>query len=128
MENKELTKTETETNLEELKRTVEPDFDIFENNEEFLLKTDIPGVDEKNIELKFENDELILSGDVKKPDASWKYLSKGYRDMDYKRAFKLPAGLNINKINAAYKNGVLEIKIPKSASFTARKIKINSKK
>jgi HSP20 family protein len=123
MENNEL---ETkETTLEEIKKTVEPDFDIFENNEEFLLKTDIPGVEEKNIELKFENDELILSGEVKKPDSTWKFLSKGYRDLDYKRVFKLPAGLNINKINAAYKNGVLEIKIPKSVSFKARKIKIN---
>lgn len=103
-----------------------PAVDIVETENEIVLKADLPGIDPKDVEINVENDTLSLRGernyekDVKE---------KGYRRVEraygsFVRSFTLPGTVDSEKIEAEYKNGVLEIKLPKRAEAKPKQIKV----
>lgn len=103
-----------------------PAVDIKEENDRFLIKADIPGVDPKDIEITMEDGVLTIKGvrmeekEEKREDYRRVERSRG----TFYRRFSLPETANAEKIEATGKNGVLEIVIPKQEKVLPKRIKV----
>lgn len=103
--------------------TVAPVVDILENDEEILLFADMPGVNREDVAVHIENGRLALSGIRKLPTsgaASW----EEFGDVEYRRVFAVPQTINIGKVNAELKEGVLRLRLPKAEAAKPRQIEI----
>ncbi len=112
--------------LSERKRpipTVAPLVDILENNDEILLFADMPGVDKKDITINIDNGRLALSG-IREVSpvgaANW----EEFGDVEYRRTFSVPQTIEVAKVNAELKDGVLLLHLPKSEAAKPRQIEI----
>jgi HSP20 family protein len=106
-----------------------PAVDIFETEDELVLKADVPEVELKDIDVRVENQTLTLSGERKfeKEDAT-----KGYHRIEraygqFTRTFTLPSTVDTEQVAAEYHNGVLTVKLPKKAAAKPRQVKIDVK-
>jgi HSP20 family protein len=106
-----------------------PAVDIFETEDELILKADVPEVELKDIDLRVENQTLTLSGERKfdKEDTTKGYhrIERGYGQ--FTRSFTVPQTVDTEKVEAAYNNGVLTVKLPKKAAAKPRQVKIDVK-
>jgi HSP20 family protein len=105
-----------------------PAVDIEEKADHFLVSADLPGVSEKDIEVKVQDGVLLLSG---KRESKKEEKTEGgyYRERSYGsfcRSFTLGDGVDPAKIEAAYKNGVLTVKLPKKAETQPRQIPVST--
>ncbi len=105
-----------------------PAVDIEEKPDHFLVSADLPGVSEKDIELKVQDGVLLLSG---KRETSKEGKTEGgaYRERScgsFCRTFTLGDGVDAANIEAAYKNGVLTVKLPKKAEIQPRQIPVST--
>ena len=104
-----------------------PAVDIREEDKQYLLTADIPGVNRKDIEITLEEGVLTVKGERNtETDAS----AAGYRRRErthgtFMRQFTLPDTVNATSISATAKDGVLEITIPKQDKPEARKITVS---
>lgn len=105
-----------------------PSIDIFEEADNIIVKSDLPGMSKDDIEINLTDDMITLSGEKKKEE---KVEEKNYFRLErscgsFTRSFALPAEVQTDKAKASFKDGVLEIRIPKSeeARKKERKIKI----
>ena len=92
----------------------EPEVSVFENNKLYTVKLDIPGVEKKDVNIEVEGSSLIVSG--KREEANEKDMSLYYSQARYgnfSRTFNLPEEINVEKIAAKYKNGTLNLTLPK---------------
>ena len=103
-----------------------PAVDIYETENELVLKADLPDVDQNNIDVRVENQTLSISGERKfeQQDAG-----KGYHRIErnygaFTRSFAVPNTFDTEKINASYKNGVLSVALPKKEAAKPRQIKV----
>ncbi|MBN1302244.1 MAG: Hsp20/alpha crystallin family protein [Melioribacteraceae bacterium] len=100
--------------------------DIVENNNEYLVKLDIPGVDKKDVKVSYSNGVLSVSGERKEEkeskDANYYRCERSYGK--YYRSFTLPEGIKEDKIDAEFKNGTLTIVIPKAEESKPKQIDI----
>ncbi|MFH1131398.1 MAG: Hsp20/alpha crystallin family protein [Pseudomonadota bacterium] len=106
-----------------------PAVDIEEKEDSFVLKADLPGVEEKEIEVKVHDGTLLLTG---KREESKEEEKEGmsYRERSYGsfcRQFRLGAKIDSEKIGAEYKNGVLTVVLPKKEDAKPREIPISVK-
>lgn len=104
--------------------------DVSETDEAFEVKVELPGLDEKNVELAVTRDSLTIRGE-KKSETNEKRREYHYRECTYgrvERVVALPEGVDTNKIVAKFKNGVLNITLPKTpeASKAVRKVPIQA--
>lgn len=106
-----------------------PPVDIKEENDRYVVKADIPGVEVKDIKTSIDQqNNLIIEGEkeseFKKEEKNYSYTerSKG----SFYRKINLPLMVDAENITAKYKNGVLEIIIPKTKKSTAKQIDIKS--
>lgn len=103
-----------------------PAVDIKENEDNFVIVADIPGVDPKDIEVHMENGVLSIKGqresEKKEEKEGYKRVERSYGS--FYRRFSMPESADPNKINAKSKNGVLEITIPKQEKEQPRKIEV----
>lgn len=107
-----------------------PATDFYEDENNFVLQIDLPGIDKKDVKLSYEDGELIISGERKKEDESKK--GKYYRvERNYGkfyRAFALPENIiKEDKIEAEHKNGQLLITIPKAEEAKPKQLEIKVK-
>ena len=103
-----------------------PATDIFETENEFSLKFDMPGVTKENLEVTLQNDELEIKGNVEKyapENLELKYSE--YTSSNYYRKFKISNDINQKGINATLENGVLSLVLQKNEEVKPKKIKIN---
>ncbi len=103
-----------------------PSVDIFETENELLLKADLPGVEMKDIEIQLENGTLALRGERKYESSS---KEGGYHRIErsygsFARYFDLPDTLDPEAVKADYKNGVLTVTLPKKEVAKPRQIKV----
>ena|SRR5947209_697631 len=94
-----------------------PPVDIYETENELVLKADIPDVDPKNVGIQLENGTLTLKGERKFENEEQKN-GRGFHRIErsygsFVRAFSLPDTVDGDKVKADYKNGVLTITLPK---------------
>jgi HSP20 family protein len=113
--------TEPQTN-----RPWTPSVDIFETENELVLKADLPDVDLKDIDVRVENQTLTIEGERKFEQTS---NTKGYHRMErsygrFVRSFAVPNTFDTEKINAAYKNGLLTVTLVKKEAAKPRQIKV----
>ena len=91
-----------------------PEVSVFENDKLYTVTLDIPGVEKKDVNIEVEGSSLIVSG--KREEANEKDMSLYYSQTRYgnfSRRFNLPEEINVEKINAKYKNGTLLLTLPK---------------
>ncbi|MBN2724041.1 MAG: Hsp20/alpha crystallin family protein [Deltaproteobacteria bacterium] len=118
-----ITNTEKENEIQKAKKIM-PAVDIYEGSDSIVMVLDMPGVEEKNIDLQFEKREIHIYGKVSLPDERWKYQMNEYGYPDYERSFRLPGGLEVSKTSAHFEDGVLSITIPKHPEEKPFKISI----
>lgn len=102
--------------------------DVTENEQGYELAAELPGMDEKDIEVNVANDGLTIRGE-KKEETDDKQKGAHVSERRYgafERYFSLPDGVDVSKISATFKNGVLKITMPKTeeAQTPARKIEV----
>jgi len=103
---------------------VAPLVDIYENEDEILLHADMPGVAKDNITVNVDNGRLEISGTRKlqtKGSGSW----QEFGDVEYRRVFSVPQSIDVAKVNAELKEGVLKLHLPKAEAAKPRTIEIS---
>jgi HSP20 family molecular chaperone IbpA len=108
-------------------RAYVPRADIYETDEEIVVMTDMPGVDENAVDITLEKNVLTINGYVE-PEAPEDY-SLGYAEYevgDYQRSFTLSNYIDQTNIQATVKNGVLELRLPKAGPAKAKKITVKA--
>jgi HSP20 family protein len=96
-------------------RNWNPTADVYEEDTQYVIKAELPGIDKKDIHIDFENNTLILKGE-RTEDKEVKEENYYRKEMAYgkfQRSFALPEGVEADNIKADYKDGVLKITIPK---------------
>jgi len=117
----------TETTTKEATRNNKyfaPRVDIFETDSELVLHADMPGVDPKDIDLRYENGELIVQGRAGAPVNHGHLILSEFDEGDYYRAFQIHESIDSTRIEAECKNGVLKLVLPKAEHVKPRKIAI----
>jgi HSP20 family protein len=111
-------------------REFSPRIDVSETEKEVRVVAELPGLDEKDIQLELEQDALLISGE-KKSESEDK--GKNYHRVErsfgsFTRIVPLPAAVEADKVNAEFKKGVLTVTLPKpvSAIKTSHKIAIKA--
>lgn len=102
---------------------VAPPVDIYENESEYLVLADLPGVAQQDLTIKLESGELSVEGRWSGPvdeDA----LSREFQAVDFRRAFSVPHVVNADAVVAELKDGVLSIHLPKSAAYKPREVPV----
>ena len=99
--------------------------DIVERDKDFLVAAELPGMSEKDVELKLANDLLTIKGEEKEEKREGYHLSER-RDGSFERSFRVPEGVDTDKIEANFNKGVLTVILPKKpeAMKAARTIDI----
>ena len=125
-ERKALTKTE-EKNIEKTHdlRSAVPAVDIYENDNEILLHADMPGVVKEDVSVNIDNGTLSLSG-VRKIETKGSSNWEEFSDVEYVRSFSVPQNIDVDKVGAELKDGVLRLYLPKSEEAKPRQIEINA--
>lgn len=126
LEKKEAT-TPAETKLVRTRRTFIPRVDIYSAGDEIVLAADMPGVDERNVDVTLEKNLLTIRGRiVNQLPEGYKSVYSEYRFGDYERTFALSDEVDRDKIAAVLANGVLRLTLTKSEANKARKIAVHA--
>ncbi|EMG08646.1 spore protein SP21 domain protein [Leptospira interrogans serovar Grippotyphosa str. LT2186] len=106
-------------------RILAPRVDIYSDEENIYLLADLPGVEEKDVQVQLEKDQLIISGKTSNKDIQGELRYSEFRTGEYKRTFTLTESVEEDRISAVYKNGVLNLTLPKRKPLT-KKIEVRS--
>ena len=103
-----------------------PAVDIYETANELVVKADLPDVNEKDIDVRVENNLLTIRGERKfeKSISEENYLRVERTYGSFSRSFSLPNTVNPEAIGAEYKNGVLTVTLPKREESKPRQVKV----
>ena len=104
-----------------------PSVDIEEEEDKYVIRADLPGVDKKDIEVKLENGVLSIRGEKHSEKETGKGTKKHRTERfhgTFARSFTLPDAVRADKVDAAYKDGVLALTIPKQEESRPKSIEI----
>jgi HSP20 family molecular chaperone IbpA len=106
-------------------RTYSPKVDIVERKDDVVIIADMPGVDEKSVDITLEKDTLTISGTVgeRLPEGARPRLSE-YAVGDYRRVFTINEAIDRDRVGAVVKHGVLRLVLPKVEEARSRKIAV----
>lgn len=104
-----------------------PPVDVYEDEHSFQLRMEVPGIEEKDIDIRLENNVLTVRGERKfeKEETEDKFRRIERRYGTFTRAFTLPNTINPEDVKAEYVNGVLKIRLAKRAEAKPKQIKVN---
>jgi HSP20 family protein len=104
-----------------------PAVDILEKGGNLILRAEVPGVSEKDIELKLEGQLLSVSGEKKlEPESeSADFYRVESRSGKFSRSFRLPDTVDADKISATYRNGILSVTVPQKPEVRSREIHVS---
>ena len=104
-----------------------PSVDIYETENELVLKADLPDVNEKDLDVRVENNMLTIRGErkfeQKVKEENYLRIERTYGS--FSRSFSLPNTVATEGIKAEYKNGVLTVEMPKRAESKPKQVKIS---
>ncbi|MCM3875608.1 MAG: Hsp20/alpha crystallin family protein [Thermoanaerobaculia bacterium] len=107
-----------------------PPVDILETKEKTILKAELPGFDENQIHLHFEDGILSLEGERKfekeNADENYHRVERSYGR--FVRSFTIPSNVDNEKISAAFQNGILTVELPKREETKPKQIRIQATK
>lgn len=103
-----------------------PKVDVREEKDRYVLEADLPGLTEKDIDVRVENNLLSVSSEKKEEKEEKKngYIMRERRGYTFARSFVLPDDVNREAINAQFKNGVLTLTLTKNPEAQPKKIEI----
>lgn len=103
-----------------------PVVDVYEEKDEIVVKAELPGLDKKDIEVNISDSELTLKGEKKKEEKveedDYYRCERSYGA--FLRSVELPAGVKADKVKASFKNGVLEVRLPRTEEAKIKEIKV----
>ncbi|MFQ6003025.1 MAG: Hsp20/alpha crystallin family protein [Candidatus Zixiibacteriota bacterium] len=107
----------------------EPDVDIFETKDDFVISAELPGLKKEDVSLTLENDILTLKGEKKRETANQdeNYNLSERRFGKFCRFFVMPDSIKPEKIKTSFKDGLLRVNIPKSEVLKKKEIKVEFK-
>jgi HSP20 family protein len=104
-----------------------PAVDIYETESELVLKADVPDIEEKDLDIRIENNTLTLRGERKLEQSvsedNFLRVERSYGA--FSRSFSLPNTVNAEAIQAEYRNGVLTVRMPKREESKPRQVKVS---
>jgi HSP20 family protein len=105
-----------------------PAMDLLETDEQFVLRADLPGMDESDVSIELEDNILTVSGERK---AEHEEKREGYYRMEraygtFSRSLTLPKGIDPEAVSASFDRGVLEVRVPKPEQRKPRRISISA--
>ncbi|MFO7155130.1 MAG: Hsp20/alpha crystallin family protein [Pseudomonadota bacterium] len=105
-----------------------PNVDIYEDKEEIVCMVELPGMDIKDVEIRLEDSTLTIQGERKmtREDKKENYVRVEANYGSFSRSFTMPSTIDKDRIRAEFKNGVLEIHLPKRAEAKGRTIPIHT--
>ena len=105
-----------------------PKVDVSETKDSVVVKADTPGMDVKDIQVSLQENVLTITGEKKQEkeekDERYHRVERSYGS--FTRSMRLPAGVEAGKVNAAFKNGVLTVTLPKTAAAKATPIPVKT--
>jgi HSP20 family protein len=103
-----------------------PAVDIYETEDAFMLKAELPGFSKDDVQIEVQENRLIIRGERKREEEvkeeNYHRLERAYGR--FERAFWLPTTVDTEKIQASFKDGVLELRLPKSEAAKPKQIAI----
>ncbi len=107
----------------------QPLVDIYQTNDEVVVKATIPGVKPEDIDVSITNDVLTIKGEFKeeKKDNNATYHLQEHRYGKFERVLSLPVPVKTNEAKASYENGILTLHLPKVEEVRPKSIKVNVK-
>ncbi len=103
-----------------------PATDIYETPEELVLVADMPGVGPDRLDVTVEDNVLTLHGRPEGAEGPGEVLLEEFQTGEYYRRFQLPADYDASKVDAALKQGVLTLRLPKSDRLKPRRIEVKA--
>ena len=104
-----------------------PAVDVYEDEHNVTLKIEVPGIDEKDIDVRVENNTLTVHGERKfekeEKEENYRRVERQYGS--FSRTFTLPNTVDTESVSADYEKGVLKIKLAKKAEAKPKQIKVN---
>ena len=104
-----------------------PPVDVYEDEHFVTLKVEVPGIDEKDIDVRLENNTLTIHGERKfekqEKEENYRRVERQYGS--FTRSFTVPSTLDSGSVSANYEKGILKLKIAKKAEAKPKQIKIN---
>lgn len=103
-----------------------PAFDILENEKEYMITAELPGIDIKDVDITVSEGVLSVKGEKKqeKEDKGEDYHRIERRYGSFHRSFRLPGKVETDKIDANYKDGLLKLTLPKAEGSQIKKIEV----
>jgi HSP20 family protein len=103
-----------------------PAMNVWSNDEGLVVTAEVPGINPKDIELSVVEDTLTVSGkrDAEQAGEDAKYLRQERGYGEFTRSMQLPFAVAANKVEASFKNGVLNVSLPRKEEDKPRKIKV----
>jgi HSP20 family protein len=103
-----------------------PALDVYEEKDDIVVKAELPGMTKEDIEVDVSDSHLILKGEKKKEE---KIEEEGYFACErsfgaFHRSVELPREVQADKVKASFKNGILEIRLPKTEEAKTKEIKV----
>src|SRR6266851_373374 len=104
-----------------------PPVDVYEDEHNVTLKIEVPGIDEKDIDVRIENNTLIVHGErkIEKEEKEENYRRVERQYGSFTRTFTLPNTVETENVSATYDKGVLKIELAKKAEAKPKQIKVN---
>ncbi len=104
-----------------------PAVDVYEDEHSVTLKIEVPGIDEKDIDVQLENNTLSVHGErkIEKEEKEENYRRVERQYGSFTRTFNLPPTVDSEKVSANYDKGVLKISLPKKAEAKPKQIKVS---
>jgi HSP20 family protein len=103
-----------------------PAVDIYEDADKLVLKLEVPGIDEKDLDVQVENNTLTVKGERKfekdEKEENFHRIERSYGN--FYRTFTLPSTVETDKISAKYTAGVLKLELKKKAEAQPKQIKV----
>src|SRR5258705_1522067 len=104
-----------------------PPVDIYEDEHNITLKLEVPGIDEKDIDVRIDNNTLTVRGErkIEKEEKQENFRRVERQYGSFSRQFTLPSSVDPGQVSADYGQGVLKIKLAKKAEAKPKQIKVN---
>jgi HSP20 family protein len=103
-----------------------PMVDVFEEKDDIVVKAELPGMDKENIEVNLTDHTLTIKGEKKKEEEVKKenYYRAERSYGSFLRSLQLPKEVHADKVKASFKNGILEVRMPKTEEAKAKEVKV----